>query len=248
MDKGLYVAMTGASNTLRAQETVAHNLANADTAGFKAALMETRALPVPGAGLATRVNALTIDPGFDASPGSIHSTGGELDVALHDQRWLAVQDRNGNEAYTRAGNLTLNANGQLTTAGGQPVLGEDGAPLAIPPHQSLTIGGDGTVSIVPQGESAATTAIVGRLRIVQAAPAQLARGADGLMRAASPDEELTPAAGIALSTGALEGSNVDSAGMLVSMIQLARQFEMQVKVLKSGDENARSLNTLLRLS
>lgn len=247
MDKGLYVAMTGASNTLRQQGTVAHNLANVDTAGFKAALVDTQALPIDGPGLRSRVNALAIDSGFDSRSGAINSTGNELDIALHEDRWLAVQDRAGGVGYTRAGDLQLDANGLLTTAAGHPVLGENGAPLAVPPHQSLSIGGDGTVSIVPQGEGASTTAIVGRLRIVAATPKELTRGLDGLMRPATEGQELAPATGVALTNGAIEGSNVDTAGMLVSMIQLSRQFEMQVKVLKSGDENARAANTLLKM-
>lgn len=247
MDKGLYVAMTGASATLQAQAAVAHNLANVDTVGFKAALAATAAAPIPGAGWASRVNAVSTGNGVDTSAGSMITTGGELDIALHGERWLAVQDAAGGEAYTRAGNLQLTANGLLTTASGELVLDEGGAPISIPPYQSITIAGDGTVSVIPQGEGAATTAIVGRLRVVDAAPGTIARGGDGLMHALDPINPLPQAAGNVLTSGVVEGSNVDSAGMLVSMIQLSRQFEMQVKVLKAGDENARSANTLLRM-
>jgi flagellar basal-body rod protein FlgF len=243
-DRALYIAMTGASATLKTQASVSHNLANADTVGFQATLSGTVAAPVAGPGLASRVAASQQTLGVSDARGAVINTGNPLDVALEGDRWLAVQDARGGTAYTRAGDLKLNANGVLTTAGGLPVLGTDGAPLTIPPNQSVDIGGDGTISIVPQGQSLSTMSEAGRLRIVSASTRDLVRGDDGLMRAA-PGRELAPAAGKALTSGVLEQSNVDATAMLVSMIQLARQFEMQVRVLQNGDENARSANSLL---
>ncbi|MGO4220262.1 flagellar basal body rod protein FlgF [Lysobacter sp. TAF61] len=245
MDKSLYIAMTGASATLRAQAQVSHNLANTDTVGFQATLNGTVAAPVAGAGLASRVATMARDMGVSSAPGSITNTGNALDVALHGDRWLAVQDSSGGVAYTRAGNLKLNQNGLLTTASGLPVLDQSGAPMSIPPNDALDIAGDGTVSIVPQGQPASTMASVGRLQVVAANTRDLVRGEDGLMHAAPGATAPPPAAGTVLTSGVLEGSNVDGTGMLVSMIQLARQFEMQVRVLHSGDESARSANTLL---
>ncbi|MCD9030419.1 flagellar basal body rod protein FlgF [Luteimonas sp. Y-2-2-4F] len=247
MDKSLYVAMTGARATLQAQGTVAHNLANADNAGFKAALANTRAFPVEGAGFASRIDAMHVDQGFDARIGAQRVTGNALDVSLRADRWLAVQAADGGEAYTRAGNLSLTPNGQLVAGGGRPLLGEDGQPLAIPPHQAMEIGHDGTVSVIPLGEGPQTLAIVGRIRVAEATPERLARGADGLMRNAQPQQPLAQAAGDAMTTGALEASNVDAAGALVQMIQLQRQFEMQVKLIQRGDDNAQAANSLLRL-
>ncbi|WP_374013930.1 flagellar basal body rod protein FlgF [Pseudoxanthomonas koreensis] len=248
MDKALYIAMTGARATLQAQGTVSHNLANADTAGFKAALANTEAFPVRGAGHASRTAAMHIDQGFDTRAGAQQVTGNPLDVSLEANRWLAVQAADGSEAYTRAGNLSLTPNGQLVTAGGRPLLDQQGNPIALPPHQALTIGQDGTISIVPLGEGADTMAEIGRLKVVDAAPERLARGLDGLMRNVDPQLPLAQAPGAVMTTGALEQSNVDAAGALVQMIQLQRQFEMQVKVISRGDENARAANSLLRLS
>src|SRR5690606_989006 len=247
MDKALYIAMTGARASLQAQSTVSHNLANADTAGFKAALANTEAFPVRGAGYPSRVAALHVDQGFDASAGALRVTGNPLDVSLHAERWLAVQAPDGSEAYTRAGDLSLTPNGQLVTSGGHALLGQDGNPIALPPHQALEIGQDGTVSIIPLGEGADTMAMVGRLKVVDARPQQLTRGLDGLMRNTAPQQPLQQAPGTVMTTGALEESNVDAAGALVQMIQLQRQFEMQVKVIKTGDENARASTSLLRL-
>lgn len=244
MDRALYIAMTGASATLKAQASVSHNLANADTVGFQATLSGTVAAPVTGAGHASRVAAEYRTLGVSNAGGELLNTGNALDVALQGDRWLAVQDSTGGTAYTRAGDLKLTPNGLLTTASGAPVLGADGAPVAVPPYESLTIGGDGTISIVPLGQPASTVTEAGRLKVVEATTSQLVRGDDGLMRAA-PGSEPLPAAGTVLTAGALEGSNVDATSMLVQMIQLSRQFEMQVRVLHSGDENARSSNSLL---
>lgn len=248
MDKALYVAMTGARASLQAQGTVAHNLSNVDTKGFKAALAGTEAFKIPGKGFPSRVDAVLMDPGFDARTGTQMVTGRSLDVSLQPGRWLAVQAADGSTAYTRNGELSVTPNGQLVTAGGRPLLDENGNPLAIPPAQSIDIGADGTVSIVPQGEGPQTMAMVGRMRIIDVPAAQLLRGADGLMRPQDPRQPAPPMAqGNSLTTGVVEGSNVDAAGALVQMIQLQRQFEMQVKVIRSGDEMAQSSNQLLRL-
>jgi flagellar basal-body rod protein FlgF len=245
MDKSLYIAMTGASASLRAQGSVAHNLANADTVGFQATLAGTIAAPITGPGLQSRVPVMAKNMGVSSAGGAIMTTGNPLDVALQGEHWLAVQDSAGGVAYTRAGDLKLSINGLLTTASGRPVLDQGGAPMAIPPSESIHIGGDGTISVVPVGQPASTMSAVGRLQVVQAQTRDLVRGEDGLMHAARGAEPPPPAAGNVLTSGMLEGSNVDGTAMLVSMIQLARQFEMQVRVLQSGDETARAANTLL---
>lgn len=247
MDKALYVAMTGARASLQAQGTVSHNLANVDTKGFKAALAGTQAFKIEGPGLPSRVDATLIDPGFDSRAGAQMVTGRSLDISLQPGRWLAVQAADGSTAYTRNGELNVTPNGQLVTASGQPLLDDNGNPIAVPPAQSMDIGADGTVSIVPQGEGPQTMAMVGRMRIVDVPAAQLKRGPDGLMRPVDPQQAPALAQGNSLTTGVLEGSNVDAAGALVQMIQLQRQFEMQVKVIRTGDDMAQSSNQLLRL-
>jgi len=248
MDKSLYVAMTGAQASLQAQGTVSHNLANADTSGFKAALTNTQAFKIPGAGFPSRIDAIMTDQGFDTRTGTQRMTGNALDVALYENHWLSVQASDGEMAYTRSGELVLSPNGQLQTSSGQWVLDENRNPITLPPHQSVEIGSDGTISIVPLGEGPQTQAIVGRLGVVEVSRGRLTRGLDGLMRdvdkAAQP---LPQALGPSLTTGVLEGSNVNPATTLVQMIQLQRQFEMQVKVIQHGDENAQTANSLLRL-
>jgi flagellar basal-body rod protein FlgF len=245
MDRSLYVAMTGAMQTLRAQTANSHNLANASTVGFRALLTNTEPEAIPGAGLPSRVNAVAEDQGWDSTPGTLMTTGRDLDVAVRGDGWIAIQTADGSEAYTRAGDLRLTPQGQLTTAAGHPVLGE-GGPVSIPPNTSLSIGEDGTIAIVPPGQSPATLAQVGRIRVMNIAPENLQRGGDGLMRLKG-GAEAQPVAGASLVTGALETSNVNPAEAMVTMIQLARQFEMQSKVLRTVEENATSSTSLLSM-
>lgn len=245
MDRALYIAMTGATQTLRAQAANSHNLANASTVGFRAQLLNAAAAPVNGAGLPTRVASTAADEGWDARGGAIQQTGRDLDIALRDDAWLAVQAPDGSEAYTKAGDLQLDANGQLRTAAGLPVL-SDGGLVSLPPHGGLQIGGDGTVSIVPLGQGAETLSTVARLKIVSARPDQLTRGADGLMRG-KPADAPPPASGNVLSAGMLESSNVNLPETMVNMISLARQFELQVKLMKTAESNAQASSSLLRI-
>jgi flagellar basal-body rod protein FlgF len=244
MDKGIFVAMTGASAALKAQAGVAHNLANIDTVGFKAELAATKAFPIEGAGLRSRIDTNVERGQFDGAAGPLIDTGEELDIALRPGYWLAVQDSSGREAYTRAGDMHLNANGQLLTASGEPVLDQSGAPIALPPHSSLTLAGDGTVSIVPQGQGPETVANIARLKAVAAGSGELTRGVDGLMRARGA---LPAASGVVLDSGVLEGSNVSPAQMMVQMIDLSRRFEMQIKMIRSVEEDAQASNSLLRM-
>ncbi|GAP65244.1 flagellar basal-body rod protein FlgF [Mizugakiibacter sediminis] len=243
MDRSLYVAMTGAAQTMRAQAEVAHNLANAGTAGFKAELSAFRSVPVLGDGERSRINAVAQGSGWDLGAGPQITTGRDLDVAVQGQGWIAVQAPDGSEGYTRAGGLQISADGLLTTAAGQPVLG-DGGPISVPPYTQLSIGGDGTVSVVPQGQGPATLAVIGRIKLVNPEPAQLVKGGDGLMHLAGGN---APAdAGVRLASGVIESSNVNPSEQLVRMIELARQFEMQVRGIRTADDNARVAAQLLQ--
>lgn len=246
MDRALYIAMTGATQTLKAQAVNSHNLANASTVGFKAELAAQQAIGVDGATMPTRANARLEGLGFDASLGSIMQTGNPLDVVLGHDRWLAVQAPDGTEAYTRAGDLQVGADNLLRNAAGHLVMG-DGGPMSVPQNTQIAIGGDGTVTVVPLGQGPEAPATIGRLKVVNAQPQQLERGSDGLMRA-RPGETLAPASGQVLASGALEGSNVNLAESMVTMIQLARNFEMQVKLMRTAEQNDQASTSLMRMS
>src|SRR5258706_352945 len=145
MDRMIYLSMSGAKATMQRQDTLANNLANVATPGFRAELQSFRAVPVQGSGASTRVFSLETTTGYDATPGAITSTGRNLDVAVKGNAWLTVQALDGTEAYTRGGSLEVSSDGTLTTRSGLPVMG-DGGPLQVPPNTAVSIGADGTVS------------------------------------------------------------------------------------------------------
>ncbi|MDH5540722.1 MAG: flagellar basal body rod protein FlgF, partial [Rhizobacter sp.] len=183
MDRMIYLSMSGAKATMQRQDTLANNLANVSTTGFRAELQAFRSVPVLGSGASTRVFALETTPAYDSSPGAVTATGRNLDVAMKGNAWLAVQGLDGTEAYTRGGALDVGADGTLTTRGGLTVLG-DGGPIQVPANNEISIGGDGTVSAkAANGRSTA----VGKLKLVTP-EAALQRGEDGLFRA--PDGDL----------------------------------------------------------
>ena len=237
MDRSLYIAMSGAKQTLQAQNSNANNLANAQTTGFKSDLEWFRSRPVVGAGYPTRVYAMTGKPGTDFSPGGIQTTGRDLDVAINGEGLIAVQGENGKEAYTRAGDLRITAEGLLQTGTGLQVLGQDG-PITIPPVEKLTIGSDGTVSIIPLGSGNATTQVeVGRIKLVKPEMTDMEKLGDGLLHTKNGNP-LQADANVSLNQGVLEGSNVNAVSAMVEMIELAKNFELQTKVMKTVDDNS----------
>ena len=245
MDRMLYVAMTGAKETLRAQTVNNHNLANVSTTGFRADLAAFQSRAVDGTGYASRVYATNGTVGWDSNSGAMLSTGRDLDVAINGPGWIAIQGPDGKEAYTRAGNLHVDSTGQLMTASGRPVLG-DGGPINIPPYTSIFFARDGSISIVAQGQTPDTTSTVARVKLVNPAEADIERGDDGLFRM-KDGSEAPPDAAVQVSSGELESSNVNAAAAMVNMIELARQFEMQVKAIRTAEENAAAGAQLMRL-
>jgi flagellar basal-body rod protein FlgF len=245
MDRLLYVAMTGARETLRAQTANNHNLANASTNGFRADLSAFQARHVAGDGFNSRVYATASTTGFDDTTGTLMPTGRDLDVAVQGKGYIAVQGFDGREAYTRAGDLRVDSAGQLLTGNGLPVLGDAG-PLAVPPHTSIAIGGDGTISIVPLGQGPETRAEVGRIKLVNPTATDLQKGTDGLLR--MKDGSDAPAdASAKLVSGVLETSNVNVADALVNMIELSRRFDLQVRAMKTAEDNGAASARLLSL-
>ena len=245
MDEMLYIAMTGAKQTEIAQSINSNNLANLSTTGFRADLHAFSSLPIEGPGVDTRVNAVTESYGTDLSAGAMQSTGRAEDVAIQGEGYFAVQAADGTEAYTRRGDFRIEPGGLLVNGAGQLVIG-DGGPVAVPPNSSLLIGNDGTVSVQPLGQGPETVSIVDRIKLVKPDEAQLAKGPDGLLRL--PDgEEAVADATVRVQSGMLESSNVNVAKTLVNMIELARQYEMQVNVIKSAEENADSAAQMMRL-
>ena len=246
MDRLIYTAMSGAKHAFLQQAGVAQNLANASTTGYRAMEHKFRAVPVQGEGAPTR--AFVVDASvanvFDQGP--MMATGRPLDVAVQGAGWIAVETPDGGEAYTRAGNLQTNANGQLQTAGGLNVQG-DGGPLSIPPDNRISIAPDGTISVVPLFGTPNNVNAVGRIKLVNPPENELVRGGDGLFRLKSGQPATTDET-VRLAPESLEGSTVTPVDSMVSMISLARQFEMQIKMLQTADANAKQASQILSMN
>lgn len=249
MDRLLYTAMTGASGTMSRQAAVAHNLSNVSTLGYRAEEHRLRAVQVqthnqPPA-LPTRAFVVDASTHTDYTMGPVMQTNRQLDVAVQGSGWIAVTAPDGTEAYTRNGNLQLDVNGVLQTRTGLNVVG-DGGQISIPPDQQIEIGRDGTVSIIPI-TGFRSTSNVGRIKLVNPNENELERRPDGLFRLRTGQ----PAPlndNVRLSTGVLEGSNVSATDQMVSMISLARQFEMQIKMMTNAETNDRAATQLLSMS
>jgi flagellar basal-body rod protein FlgF len=238
MDRLIYTAMTGASQTMSRLASVGHNIANVSTTGYRAEEHRLRAVQVQSQALPTRAFAVDASTYNDYSAGAQLYTGRPLDMAVQGSGWIALQLPDGSEAYTRNGNFELNVNGVMQTRGGLPVMGE-GGPISIPPDSKINIGRDGIVSLIPETGSQSTVNAVGRIKLVNPAESDLVRGADGLFR--MQDGSAAPVAEtVALAGGYLEGSNVNPVEQMVSMISLGRQFEMQMKMLSTADANDRA--------
>jgi len=229
---------------MRAQEAVSHNLANASTVGFKSELSAFQSVPVQGDGRPARVNAVAQGIGQGSGQGSPINTGRSLDISVRGSGWIAVQAPDGSEAYTRAGDLQLTADGGLTDSRGNPVMGGSG-PITIPPASEISVGADGTISSVPLGQGPNSVSTLDRIKLVNPDVAQMTQGADGLMHmsdgsTAGLDDTVT------IASGVLEGSNVNPSAELVKMIALSRQYDMQVKSIKTSEDDADSSLKLLQ--
>lgn len=242
MDRLVYTAMSGLRSQMAAQSTIANNIANASTIGFRAERVSFDRLVLQGSGLETRRLAAEEVRDFDRRAGTIVQTARPLDVAVTSDSWIAVQAADGQEAYTRRGDLSVAASGVLETGDGFPVMGS-GGPITVPPHQSIAIADDGTVSIVPPGGDPTQPQVVDKIKLASLEGSQAAKGLDNLLHVKGGGvlpEDLDAR----LQAGTLEQSNVNLTQALVDMIENQRSYEVQASLLeeaKTMDESAASL-------
>lgn len=242
MDRLIYTSMSGAKYLLERQATLSNNLANATTTGFRADTVGLRAVPTVSPQAGTRVFTVETTTGADLSQGPISSTGRTLDVAIEGQGWLAVQGLDGSEAYTRNGALQVGPDGVLQLPNGLQVQGT-GGPISIPADtQSVLIAADGTVSV--KAASSKTPTTVGQLKLANPPAADLVKGADGLFRTQS-GEPAEADGSVKVVGAALEGSNVNIVEAMVGMISASRQFEMQMKMLSTAEQNEQKAATVI---
>ncbi|MBA4341908.1 MAG: flagellar biosynthesis protein FlgF [Methylibium sp.] len=244
MDALIYTVMSGAERVMRAQQVHANNLANVETAGFRANVEQSQARAVQGYGYAARhLNLLSADV-VSGREGAQRQTGRELDVAIQGEGLFAVQvgeGANTAEAYTRAGNFTLDAEGNLLL-GRWPVLGE-GGPINLPPHIQVEVTADGTVSVLQPGQ--AQLQAVDKLKLVKPDFKQMSKNEAGLLvpRDGAP---LAADATVRVGGGRLEASNVSAVEEMVATMSLSRDFEMQMRLFKAADGMAEQGNRLMR--
>lgn len=245
MDRIIYTSMTGASAAAHRQAVLSNNLANASTTGFRAEMSNFRSVPLQGDGSSTRVFALEATSGFVDTPGPVQRTGRPLDGMALGNAWFAVQGLDGTEAYTRNGAFTLTAEGQLVTHNGLTVLSDGGAPITVPQGAEPILGSDGTITASVAGQP---PQVIGRIKLATpTAEDPLRRSDDGLFRTMS-GEPIDNDGNARLAAGALEGSNVNAVECMVGMIAAARQFEQQMRLLQTAENDDKTAGQLLSLN
>lgn len=246
MDKALYLAMSGGVQTMNAQTIHANNLANVSTTGFRSDFEQARSMQVYGDHFPSRVYAMTENPATRFTQGDMIQTGRNLDVAVAGEGFIAVYDSTGQEAYTRAGDLQINAAGQLVTGRGLPVAGV-GGPIFLPPLDSITISADGSISIIPQGGAGNEIALLNQIKLVNPDIQNLRKEEDGLIHARD-GQEFEADFNVRLVSGFIEGSNVNAIEEMTHIMNLARRFEMNVKMMDTIRDNADSSARILQRS
>lgn len=228
-DQALYLLMTGMNSIQDKMTASTNNLANGGTTAYKAQRPAFEALPFYGQGLPDRADVVTQEEQPDFTPGAVQTTGRPLDVIVQGPGWIGVQAPDGTPAYTRNGSLSISPSGTLQTSGGSPVLNQNGSPIVLPPLSQITIGSDGSISGVPQGEQPDQIILFGRIDLANPPAQNMKRRPDGLFQ--DGDGNFSVDGNVTLQVGALEGSNVSSVGVMVDMIKNTRMFQMQTQML-----------------
>ena len=245
MDRLIYTAVTGMNASLRREQVIASNMANAQTIGFKAEIVESSPMTLEGPQLEVRAMTTTEVRGVSMKDGSVTQTGHALDVAMQGDALLAVQAPDGVEAYTRRGDLSVTVTGVLQTGEGLPVIGENG-PITIPPGSALSISPDGSLLIADPATPDQPPVRIDRLKLVSPAGTRIAKGMAGQFRVVGggvlPIDE-----NARLISGALEQSNVNPSEVLVEMISAQRLFDMRTKLVKTAGDLDEAGARLMRL-
>tara|TARA_B110000285_G_C14907834_1_gene506431 strand:+ start:20 stop:760 length:741 start_codon:yes stop_codon:yes gene_type:complete len=243
MDKMIFTMLNSMMNVQTKQTNNAHEIANVVTPGFKKSYSEqTRSMDVhiPGAYDSRAMPLSRATNVVDMNPGSLMVSGRALDIYVNGAGAIAVQGPEGQDLYTRRGDLSVSSSGVLVNGTGNLVLGDNG-PLTIPQGTNISIANDGTVNMIPPGASVAVA--VGRIKLVDATNQNLLIREDGNYQLA--EGELPASANVRVTPKALEGSNVNVVDSMVRMIMLSRQYEMSVNMIKNAREvDAASASTM----
>lgn len=245
MDRLVHTSLSALRGAMARQTAIANNLANANTIGFRAEIAAVRPVWLQGNGMEARAPSSEEVLAADMRAGAITETGRDLDVAVTGQTLIAVQGPEGDEAYTRRGDLLRSESGLLTTGDGHPVIGNQG-PITIPPADSIKFDDDGTIWIVPEGGDPNQPQEIDRLKLASPVGSRIVKSLDGLFRVeAGGALPADPTAKIV--TRSLEGSNVDATKALVDMIEASRAWDTQLKLVSAAREIDGSAADLMRL-
>lgn len=246
MDPIIYNAASGGQIGFRRQEIIANNLANVSTPGFKADMYQAQTMYANMGGSDSGPAFAVQNPSVaDLSPGEIMTTGRNLDIAIQGNGWFAVNNSQGKEAYTKAGNLRLDVNGILTTASGHPLLG-NGGPISIPPAQSIDIGADGTITVVPLGGDPKSATILDRIKLVTLDKNNIIKNSEGLFQLKNGGIPTAADGSVKVKSGAIEGSNVNAIDQMVEMITSGREYDANMKVMSTMEDNLQKLAQVLQ--
>jgi flagellar basal-body rod protein FlgF len=247
VDTALFVSMSGAKETMRTLQIISNNLANANTIGFQADYESMKSFSNDDNNkMQTRVYSSTGNSYSDFRQGPLISTGGDFDIALSGPGFIAVQTKDGKEAYTRAGNLKLTPEGVLVTHKGNVVLSDKGI-LNIPMATRISINDEGEISAQLHGQSETQLTKLGKIKLVEIPTSALQKSEDGLFHVVDENAPVMETGKVKIKHKTLEGSNVDAVMALTQLIDTSRQFEMHTKSMKSIEENSIKSNQLLNV-
>ena len=228
-----YVALSRQMILGHQMDAIANNIANMTTPAYKAEelIFAEQLGRTPGASQTRGGGRISFvhDPTRmrRVAPGPMMPTNNPLDLALSEEGYFVVETPAG-ERYTRAGNFTLDAAGQIVTSQGRPVLGAGGAPLVVPPEAgSITVAPDGTVS-TNQGE-------IGRIQVVVFENEQMLKKRQNSLYEANGERPI-PAKDPKVSQGVIEGSNVRGVVEMTRLINVVRSYQASQRLLDKEDQ------------
>jgi len=239
MDRLIYTAMTAMNAAMDRQRATANNLANASTPGFRREVFAVTPATLRDGSIEARAMARGNVRGADMSAARVVPTGNALDVAMEGEALIAYQAPGGGEVYSRRGDLRVAPTGVIENGEGLAVLGEGGTPITVPPGFILSIAPDGTILGTDPAAPGAAAEALDRIRLVSPAGSRLAKGIDSFLKVPAGNGGtgvLPPDPTARLMPGALEQSNVETAGTLVEMIDAQRAFEQRARIIRTAGE------------
>lgn len=249
MDRLIYTAVSGMSASMMRQRVIASNMANAQTIGFRAEVLESTPATLEGPSLEVRSLNHSRVKGALMREGSLVRTGRELDIAMQGDAMLTLQAPDGGEAYTRRGDLSVSPTGVLQNGDGLPVLGDNG-PVTVPLGAAVSIAPDGAVMVANPQTPDQPPVAVARIKLANHRGSAIEKDLNGLFRVPAQDGEhgVLPADETArVMPGALEQSNVNPSEVLVEMIEAQRLYDMRTKLVSTARDLDESGASLMRM-